>query len=177
MAHFAKIGNDNLVLQVLSIEDKHILNADGVEDESIGQQYLASHHNWPAEMWIKTSYSTRDNQHRRGGTPFRGNYAGPGYVWDSTNEIFWPPQPHASWSKDIPNAVWKAPINEPSLPDSSAEAYDWQDPNWDEDLYQSDNTKGWITYKTYFKIVDPPVAEADKDTSRYIWNGSSWVVG
>ena len=35
-----------------------MLNADGVEDESVGQQYLETHNNWPAQMWIQTSYNT-----------------------------------------------------------------------------------------------------------------------
>ena len=35
-----------------------MLNADGVEDESVGQQYLELHNNWPAQMWIQTSYNT-----------------------------------------------------------------------------------------------------------------------
>jgi hypothetical protein len=176
MAHFAKIGNDNLVLQVLTIEDKHILNADGVEDESVGQQYLALHHNWPAEMWIKTSYSTNGNQHKNGGTPFRGNYACPGGTWDPTNQIFWHPKPYNSWIKDIPTALWKAPIDEPTAIDTSAENYDWpDDPRWDEDLYQSDNTKGWWAWKLYEK--EPFVAHEDRDPIRYIWDGSAWVNG
>ena len=40
-----------------------MLNADGVEDESVGQQYLETHNNWPAQMWIQTSYNTSGNQH------------------------------------------------------------------------------------------------------------------
>ena len=35
-----------------------MLNADNVEDESVGQQYLETHNNWPAQMWIQTSYNT-----------------------------------------------------------------------------------------------------------------------
>ena len=58
MAHFAKIGLNGKVLQVLTVENKHILNADGVEDETVGQQYLQQHNNWAAEMWIQTSYNT-----------------------------------------------------------------------------------------------------------------------
>ena len=38
-----------------------MLNADGVEDESVGQQYLETHNNWPAQMWIQTSYNTSGN--------------------------------------------------------------------------------------------------------------------
>ncbi|BCV06239.1 MAG: hypothetical protein CM15mV129_020 [uncultured marine virus] len=91
MAHFAKLGANGKVIQVLTLDNKDMLNADGVEDESVGQQYLEKHNNWPAQMWIQTSYNTVGNQHSGGGTPFRGgNYAGIGFTWDDENEIFWP---------------------------------------------------------------------------------------
>ena len=70
-----------------------MLNADGIEDEQVGQQWLETHNNWPAQMWIQTSYNTSQNTHRDGGTPFRGNYAGIGYTWDEDDQIFWPKKP------------------------------------------------------------------------------------
>ena len=112
MAHFAKLGSNNKVIQVLTLDNKDMLNADGVEDESVGQQYLETHNNWPAQMWIQTSYNTSGNQHKDGGTPFRGNYAGIGYTWDEDNEIFWPKKPYASWVKHIATASWKSPIGD-----------------------------------------------------------------
>ena len=116
MAHFAKIGNNSKVLQVLIIEDKHLLNADNIEDESVGQQYLEQHNNWPAQMWIQTSYNTMHNQHLAGGTPFRGNCASIGGTWDEDNNMFWPKKPYPSWVKHIESATWKSPIgDEPAL--------------------------------------------------------------
>lgn len=112
MAHFAKISEDNEVLQVLTLNDSDTTNAEGQEVEAIGQAYLEKHHNWPANLWIKTSYNTHGNIHRLGGTPFRGNYAGMGYTWDVDNQIFWPPQFHTTWVKDIESASWKSPIGD-----------------------------------------------------------------
>ena len=63
MAHYAKIGMNGKVIGVTPLEDKHLLNADGVEDERVGQEYLERCNNWPAEMWVKTSYNTRANAH------------------------------------------------------------------------------------------------------------------
>ena len=40
MAHFAKLGANGKVIQVLTLDNKDMLNADGVEDEAVGQQYL-----------------------------------------------------------------------------------------------------------------------------------------
>ena len=112
MAHFAKLGANGKVIQVLTMDNDKMLNADGVEDESVGQQWLETHNNWPAQMWIQTSYNTYGNQHKNGGTPLRGNYAGIGYTWDEDNQIFWPKKPHASWVKNLTDARWQSPIGD-----------------------------------------------------------------
>ena len=112
MAHFAKLGANGKVISVLTLDNKDMLNADGVEDETVGQQYLQLHNNWPAEMWIQTSYNTQNNEHKLGGTPFRGNYAGLGYIWDEDNQIFWPKKPYASWVKNTTTAQWQSPIGD-----------------------------------------------------------------
>jgi hypothetical protein len=110
MAHFAKLGVNGKVIAVLTMDNDKMLNADGVEDETVGQQWLERHNNWPAQMWIQTSYNTHANQHKLGGTAFRGNYAGIGYEWDEDNQIFWPKKPYPSWVKDITTAQWQSPI-------------------------------------------------------------------
>ena len=118
MAHFAKLGANGIVIQVLTLDNIDMLNADGVEDEAVGQQYLEQHNNWAAQMWIQTSYNTSGNKHSSGddSKAFRGNYAGIGYTWDEDNNIFWPKKPYSSWVKHIASASWKSPIGDaPSL--------------------------------------------------------------
>ena len=112
MAHFAKIGMNGKVIGVLTCGNNDMKNADGVEDESVGQQYLERHNNWPAPMWIQTSYNTQANEHKLGGTPLRGNYAGIGYTWDEDEQIFWPKKPYPSWVKNMTNAGWDSPIGD-----------------------------------------------------------------
>ena len=119
MAHFAKISETNEILSVVVVNNNDILNADGVEDETVGQQYLETHNNWPAQMWIQTSYNTSGGTHSGGGTALRGNYAGIGYTWDEDDNIFWPKKPHASWVKHIESASWKSPIGD--APELTAE--------------------------------------------------------
>ena len=111
MAHFAKIGMNGKVIQVLTLDNKDMKNADGVEDESVGQQYLETHNNWPAQMWIQTSYNTSGNKHNSGDNSkaFRGNYAGIGYEWDEDNNMFFPKKPYASWVKNTTEARWQSP--------------------------------------------------------------------
>ena len=131
MAHFAKLGANGKVIQVLTLDNKDMLNADGLEDESVGQQYLETHNNWPAQMWIQTSYNTSGGQHKLGGTPFRGNYAGIGYVWDEDNQIFWSKKPYASWVKNTTTANWDSPIGDaPTLTEeqesqNAADTHSW----------------------------------------------------
>ncbi len=118
MAHFAKIGMNGKVIGVLTLGNGDMLNAAGVEDESVGQQYLERHNNWPAPMWIQTSYNTASNKHSSGDNSkaLRGNYAGIGHTWDEDNQIFWPKTPYASWVKNTTTAQWQSPIgDEPAL--------------------------------------------------------------
>jgi len=159
MAHFAKLGDNGKVLQVLTLDNKDMLNTDGVEDESVGQQYLEQHNNWPAQMWIQTSYNTAGGKHytvttNEDGTQtrtesadqskaLRGNYAGIGYTWDEDNQIFWPKKPYASWVKHMESASWKSPIGDaPALTEEQTSqneasthrwSYVWNEANttWD----------------------------------------------
>ena len=73
MAHFAKISENNEVLQVLTLNNKDAQNADDVEDEAVGQAYLEKHNNWPAAMWIQTSYNTFGGKHYTVTTDSEGN--------------------------------------------------------------------------------------------------------
>ena len=112
MAHFAKLGSNSKVIQVLTLNNGDMLNADGVEDETVGQQYLERHNNWPAQMWIQTSYNTQGGTHKDGGTPLRGNYAGIGYIWDEDNNLFYPKSPYPSWVLNTTTASWHSPIGD-----------------------------------------------------------------
>ena len=140
MAHFAKIGINGKVIQVTVVDNNDMLDSNGVEDERVGQQYLQYHCNWPAELWVQTSYNTINNTHKLGGTALRGNYAGIGYTWDEENNIFWPPKPYPSWVKNTTTATWNSPIGDcPALTaeqqadESNVYYYTWNEENqtWD----------------------------------------------
>ena len=114
MAHFAKIGLNSKVIQVLTLDNKDMLNADGFEDESVGQQYLERHNHWTAQMWIQTSYNTSNGTHNSGDNSkaLRGNYAGIGYTWDEDHNIFYCEKPFASWVLNTTTATWHSPIGD-----------------------------------------------------------------
>tara|TARA_R110000787_G_scaffold17205_2_gene54256 strand:- start:1180 stop:1674 length:495 start_codon:yes stop_codon:yes gene_type:complete len=158
MAHFAKISETNEVLAVHVVNNSDILNADGVEDETVGQTYLQQTGNWPATLWIQTSYNTIFNTHSSGDNSkaFRGNYAGVGDNWDTVNQIFWSPQPYLSWIKNISTANWDSPIGdapnltEEQITQKAEGTHDWRY-SWNETSYQIDllnnninSSTGWV---------------------------------
>jgi hypothetical protein len=110
MSHFAKVC-DGKVLKVIVAEKEFF---DTYIDDSPGE-------------WIQTSYNTHGNQHPEG-RPLRGNYAGIGYTYDRTNDVFYAPQPYASWILDNTTWTWKAPVAMPT----DGKQYKWDETtiNW-----------------------------------------------
>ena len=152
MAHFAKISDTSKVLTVHVVNNSDVLNGDGVEEESVGQKYLEKHSNWPAQMWIQTSYNTMGGKYYDNKTgelsadqskALRGNYAGIGYSWDKDNNLFYSKKPHASWVLNTSEARWQSPIGDaPALSSEQqsqreAGTHDWNyawneaDQSWD----------------------------------------------
>jgi hypothetical protein len=68
-----------------------------------------------------------------GGVALRGNFAGIGYIYDSVNDVFYPPQPFPSWTISAPNWTWTPPVAFPT----DGKLY-----NWNED------TKTWVERTT-----------------------------
>ena len=110
MAHYAKLGINSKVIAVHVVADKDCQNADGIEDEEVGRQFLERIHNYP--LWKKTSYNTAGGQHKLGGTPLRGNYAGIGMIYDEDNDIFITKKPYASWTLNVAEARWQSPAGD-----------------------------------------------------------------
>ena len=165
MAHYAKLGANNKVIAVHVVADSDCQNADGIEDEEVGRQFLERIHSWP--LWKKTSYNTQGGQHKSGGTPFRGNYAGIGMTYDEDNDIFIGKKPYASWILNTSTASWNAPITYPSVTDDGADPVVWTYRiSWNDTKYQADNTKGWEAIKSNDESETP---------TKYDWNGTAWV--
>ena len=134
MAHYAKLGANNKVIAVHVVADADCQNADGIEDEEVGRQFLERIHSWP--LWKKTSYNTQSGQHKNGGTPLRGNYAGIGMTYDEDNDIFIIKKPFASWTLNVEEARWQSPIGDaPELSEEevSTHYYEWNESTgaWD----------------------------------------------
>jgi len=132
MAHFAKLGINSKVIAVHVVDNKDLHNADGIEEEEVGRQYLERIHNWP--LWKQTSYNTMNNKHKSGddSKAFRGNYAGIGMTYDEDNDIFIGKKPYASWVLNTAEARWQSPVGDaPELSEAEREThyYEWDESN------------------------------------------------
>src|SRR6056300_1561423 len=124
MAHFAQLNSKNIVERVLTVNDNDALT------ESEGIIFLQSLYG-PNEDWIQTSYNTYGGVHKLGGTPLRKNFAGVGYIYDSTRDAFYAPQPYPSWTLNDDTCLWECPVAYPD--DDMTNLYNWNEETqaWD----------------------------------------------
>ena len=127
MASFAKIGLNNKVIEVLSVNNEVLKDANGVEQEVIGIDFLTKLTGYP--VWKQTSYNTHGGVHNNGGTPFRKNHAGIGFTYDEDRDAFIPPKPFNSWILNEDTCLWEAPVAYPT----DGQKYIWNETNqtWD----------------------------------------------
>ena len=94
-------------------------------------QIIVTEDDWTGGNWYET---TSDNYATIGGTYENGKFI----------DI----QPYASWTLNA-DKKWQAPITEPTLTSEEQAAKKYY--VWNESLYQSDNTKGWVlgTYEEH----------------------------
>lgn len=116
MAHFAKIGLNNKVIQTVVVNDADCKNADGIEVEEIGRQFLENLTGYP--NWIQTSYNNS----------IRKNFAGVGFIWDEDRNAFIAKKPFASWVLNEETCIWEAPIARPN----DATVWNEDTQSWDE---------------------------------------------
>ena len=99
----------------------------------------------------RTSYNTKGGEHRLGGTPFRKNYAGVGYVYDPVRDAFYTEQPYPSWTLDESTCYWQPPTPAP-------EGRGW---------YWKEDTTEWVDYYWQEPTSDQPYPS-------WTYNGISW---
>ena len=121
MAHFAKIGLNNKVIEVLTVNNDVLKDSNGIEQESIGIDFLTKLTGWA--IWKQTSFNKN----------FRKNCAGIGYTYDETRDAFIPPKPYNSWVLNEQNCLWEAPVAMPE----NIKLYSWNETNQSWDLTTS----------------------------------------
>ena len=153
MAHYARLGINNVVIQVDIIDNSKIMNEGGIEKDALAFEHLFNE--FGAGIWVKCSYNTHDGVHSQGKPPFRANYPGGVYdednpwYYDADNDLFCKARPKdknglscASWTLNKQSGIWEPPITRPEVPRD--ELCDGKEYSWDESIHNSDTTKGWV---------------------------------
>ena len=128
MAHFAELDSNNVVTRVIVVANQDVLDSNGNEDESVGIEYLKRLFG-ENTIWKQTSYNATQ----------RARYAGKGFTYDPSRNVFLLPQPHPSWTLNETTTEWESPIPMPEIPEGKDGHY-----IWNEEAYQADNTTGWV---------------------------------
>ena len=121
-------------------------------------------HHGKVQAVRRMSYNTQGGVHKLGGTPFRKNYAGVGYMYDPVRDAFYAPQPYDSWVLNEDSCYWEPPVPRP-------EGMDW---HWNEGTLEwidkpgSKEFSNWI-YDEDIQNWIPPVPQPN-DGCIYIWN-------
>lgn len=107
MAHYAFLNEDNIVTEVIvgRNEDETV---DGVSD------WETYYGNIRGQVCKRTSYNNR----------IRKQYAGIGFTYSETADVFIAPKPFVSWSLDE-NYDWQAPVERPA----DGKQYSWDEAN------------------------------------------------
>jgi len=103
MAHFAKLDDGNVVLEVNVVSNETVNNLPFPESEPVGVAFLIDLSGGYTN-WKQTSYNAN----------FRKNYAGVGFTYDANLDAFIAPKPYPSWLLDTNTAQWRAPVPYPT---------------------------------------------------------------
>ena len=106
MGHFAKLGTGNIVETVIVVSNNIAIT------EQAGVDFINKLYN-TRDVWKQTSYNTFAGEHSSGGKPFRKNYAGVGYQYDSQRDAFISPKPFNSWILNETTCLWNPPVAYP----------------------------------------------------------------
>ena len=106
MAHYAFLNADGVVTEVIT----------GINETELIEGLLPEtwYGNFRGQVCKRTSYNTLGGVHINGGTPYRKNYAGIGYAYDTARNAFIAPKPYSSWVLDEATCLWGAPVPMPS---------------------------------------------------------------
>jgi hypothetical protein len=131
MASFAKIGLNGKVIEVLSVNNEILKDANGIEQEVNGIDFLTKLTGWA--IWKQTSYNTYGGVHSSGGTPLRKNHASIGMIYDENRDAFIHSKPFNSWILNENTCLWESPVDKPTEELEENQYYSWNESiiNWE----------------------------------------------
>jgi len=104
MAHFAKIGMNGLVIDIVEVNDDICLDSENNHNEELGAKHLEDITYWPSQMWKETK---EDGSIRK-------NFATIGGKYDDEKDAFIDKKIHSAWVLDESTCRYKAPVTPPS---------------------------------------------------------------
>lgn len=117
-SHYAFLNKNNVVVNVLVYKDN------GLPE---GYESFEDYYGEAMGMTCKrTCPDTLAGSHISGGTPFRGNYAQLGHLYDEELDAFVEKQPFPSWTFDQETYSWYPPT---PYPENSEETFVWNEKN------------------------------------------------
>jgi len=111
MAHYAFLDENYIVTEVIVGKNETNFDWERYYGDIRGQ------------LCKRTSYNTTGGVHKEGGTPFRKNYAGIGYKYDTKRDAFIPPQPYPSWILNETTCIYEPPVPHPT----DGKTYSWNE--------------------------------------------------
>ena len=121
MAHFAKLNSENKVIEVIRVNNEIITDSNGVEQESLGVDFLNSIFNDQTITWKKTSYNTKNGKYYdQDGTEgdqskaFRVNYAIINGTYNPSKDAFIGIQHFPSWTLNQNTCNYDPPVPYPN---------------------------------------------------------------
>jgi hypothetical protein len=112
MAHYAFLDKNNIVTEVITGRNENEV-VDGISD---WEQWYG---NFRGQKCVRTSYNGN----------IRKQFAGIGYVYDETADVFIEPQPYESWSLDD-NYDWQPPVPMPTVEEGKHAVWDEPTQEW-----------------------------------------------
>jgi hypothetical protein len=109
MAHFAKLDENNVVLEVIVVSNEAL---DSSNEEASGIAFLTEWSGGHAS-WKQTSYNAS----------FRKHYAKVGDTYDESHDAFIEPKQFESWSLNEETCEWMPPVPYPR----DDKFYDWDE--------------------------------------------------
>lgn len=101
MAFWAEVDSSGFVLRVLEVSS---------DKPNEGYDWLVER---LGGTWIKTCPHTFKGEHALGGTPLRKNFAGVGFNYNESLDMFVPPSPYPSWVLNTSTGSWDPPVPQP----------------------------------------------------------------
>jgi hypothetical protein len=138
MATFAKLNNNNEVIDIIKVNNPVITDTNGVEQENLGIQFLNDIFKDNTVIWKKTSFNTKQGKYyNQDGSEgdiskaFRKNSARIGGIYDPIRDAFISLKPFNSWILNETTCDWESPIPYPNP--SNGNLYQWNESTqtWD----------------------------------------------